>query len=462
MKLNIRSRLIVQFAYLVALILLLFSFFIYYFSASYRESEFFSRLEKKALTTAKLLIEVKEVDYKLMKIIDRNALNALDEEQVVIYDDQNRQIYNSLDKDSIRVPNALLDKIRHAKTLRYHDNKNEVVGLIFSLNTSQYVVIASAYDTYGRIKLKNLVWIIFAGFLISICSTLFFGRIYASRAIKPMSDVVKQVDKITFSNLGMRVDEGNGTDEIAQLAITFNNMLDRLQSAFEMQKSFVSNASHELRTPLTSITGQIEVSLMKERSQDEYKALLKSVLEDIKNLNELSNGLLNMAKASSDISAIALYPLRIDDILWETRDELIGRKNDYRISINFSETIDDEKELTILANDHLLKTAIVNLMDNACKFSPNKSVEISLSATEGRVIAEFADNGIGIDEADLEKIFEPFFRSENASTIKGNGLGLPLTKRIIQIFGGTISIESKLHQGTKVRISFPFQSNLRS
>lgn len=462
MKLNIRSRLIVQFAYLVALILLLFSFFIYYFSSSYRESEFYSRLEKKALTTAKLLIEVKEVDYKLMKIIDRNALNALDEEQVMIYDDQNRQIYNSLDKDSIRVPNALLDKIRLAKTLRYHDNKNEVVGLIFSLKTSQYVVIASAYDTYGRIKLKNLAWIIFAGFLISICSTLFFGRIYSSRAVKPMSDVVKQVDKITFSNLGMRVDEGNGTDEIAQLAITFNNMLDRLQSAFEMQKSFVSNASHELRTPLTSITGQIEVSFMKERSQDEYKALLKSVLEDIKNLNELSNGLLNMAKASSDISAIALHPLRIDDILWETRDELIGRKNEYRISINFSETIDDEKELTILANDHLLKIAIVNLMDNACKFSPNKSVEISLSTTDGKVIAEFADKGIGIDEVDLKKIFEPFFRSENASTIKGNGLGLPLTKRIIQIFGGTISIESKLHQGTKVRISFPFQSNLRS
>ena len=97
-----------------------------------------------------------------------------------------------------------------------------------------------------------------------------------------MSDVVKQVDKITISSLDMRVNEGNGTDEIAQLAITFNKMLKRLESSFEMQRSFVSNASHELRTPLTSITGQIEVSLMKSRTHEEYETILESVLKTLK------------------------------------------------------------------------------------------------------------------------------------------------------------------------------------
>ena len=121
-----------------------------------------------------------------------------------------------------------------------------------------------------------------------------------------------------------------------------------------------------------SITGQIEVSLMKPRSQAEYEAILESVLEDIKNLNALSNGLLDLAKASSDISEIALLPLRIDEILWETRAELLERKKDYKVSIEFSKPIEDEKELTVLGNHHLLKTAIVNLMDNACKFSPKQ------------------------------------------------------------------------------------------
>jgi signal transduction histidine kinase len=458
MKLNIRSRLTLQFTYLVTFILILFSVIIYYFSANYREAEFYTRLEKKALTTVKLLIEVKEVDYNLLKIIDKNALNALHDEKVMIYDDQNHQIYNSLDNDSIHISKSLLDKIRQLKSIRYHEVNNEVVGLIFTLKSDSYVVIASAFDKYGRIKLHNLIWIILVGFIISISSTVLFGRIYANKALKPMSDVVKQVDKITIASMNMRVSEGNGTDEIAQLAITFNQMLERLESAFEMQRSFVSNASHELRTPLTSITGQIEVSLMKPRTQGEYKAILESVLEDIKNLNALSNGLLDMAKASSDISAITLHPLRIDEILWETRTELIERKKDYNISINFSEPIEDEKELTVIGNHHLLKTAIVNLMDNGCKFSIDKTVEIFLSVRDKYFVAEFTDNGMGIDQADMENIFQPFYRAQNAKNISGNGLGLTLTDKIIRIHQGTIKIESQLRKGTKVTVFIPFLS----
>jgi signal transduction histidine kinase len=333
-----------------------------------------------------------------------------------------------------------------------------VIGLLYADKYDRFVVIASALDIYGRSKLNNLKWIIIIGFLISIGFTVFIGKIYANRALKPMSDVVKQVDKITIASLDMRVNEGNGTDEIAQLAITFNKMLVRLESAFEMQKSFVSNASHELRTPLTSITGQIEVSLMESNTQEEYEVILKSVLEDVKNLNSLSNGLLDLAKANSDISAIALRTLRFDEILWETRAELMGRKKNYNISIKFSEPIEDENEITVIGNDHLLKTAIVNLMDNACKFSPDKSVEIFLFVRDKYIVAEFVDNGIGIDAADMEKIFQPFYRAINAKPISGNGLGLSLTDKIIQIHRGTVSIESQLHKGTTVTVSIPFLS----
>jgi signal transduction histidine kinase len=458
MKLYIRSRLAIQFTYIVTFILILFSLIIYSFSASYREAEFYTRLEKKALTTAKLLIEVKEVDYNLMKIIDRNTLNALYNERVMIYDDRNRQIYNSLENKSIQISKPFLDKIRQLKNLRYHEDKNEAIGLIFTFKSDQYVVIASAFDNYGRTKLHNLIWIVLVGFFISIGSTIFFGRIYAIKALKPMSDVVKQVDKITITSLNTRVNEGNGTDEIALLSITFNQMLERLESAFEMQRSFVSNASHELRTPLTSITGQIEVSLMKPRTQEEYKAILESVLEDIKNLNALSNGLLDLAKVSSDISAIALLPLRIDEVLWETRTELIKRKSDYKIFIEFSQPIEDENELIVLGNHHLLKTAIINLMDNACKFSSDKSVNILLSIEDNCFVAEFSDKGMGIDPEYKEKVFHPFFRAENAKNISGNGLGLTLTDKIIRIHQGTISMESQLQKGTKVIIRIPFMS----
>jgi len=456
MKLSIRTRLTFQFTYIVVIILVLFSASIYYFSASYRESEFYTRLEDKAKNTARLLIEVKEVDHDLLKIIDRNTINALFDEKVIIYDFHDMEIYNSLDDDSIHVSKELLDNIRLKKNIRYHEGEYEVVGLLYTDKYDRFVVIASALDKYGKSKLNNLKWILIIGFFISIALTILIGRIYAYRALKPMSDVVKEVDKITISSLGMRVNEGNGTDEIAQLAITFNKMLMRLESAFEMQRSFVSNASHELRTPLTSITGQIEVSLMKQRTIGEYKSLLNSLLEDIKNLNDLTNGLLDMAKASSDISGISFQKVRIDELLWETREELIERKKDYTISIQFDEPIDDENNISALANKRLLKIAFLNLMDNACKYSENKSVEVLLKNKEKFIVAEFNDCGIGIDMDDMDKIFQPFFRAKNVRNISGNGLGLSLTEKIIALHHGEIIIKSELNKGTSISISIPY------
>ena len=162
--------------------------------------------------------------------------------------------------------------------------------------------------------------------------------------------------------------------------------------------------------------------------------------------------------ASSDISAIALQPLRIDEILWETRTELINRKNDYKISIEFSHPIDDETELIINGNLHLLKIAIANLMDNGCKFSESRSVEVFLSAKNGRIEIEFVDKGIGIDSADLDKVFHPFYRANAAKNIAGNGLGLALSSKIISLHRGTISVQSQPGKGTKVTVDIPLIS----
>jgi len=456
---NIRTRLTFQFSIIVSFILVLFSINIYYFSASYRAADFYSRLENKAQNTAKLLIEVKEINYETLKIIDRNTNLSLNEEKVVIYNYKGDQIYNSVDDDSrYVVPKQLLDDIRLERNINFTEGDYEFVGLLYTDRFDRFVVIASALDKYGRGKLNNLKWILIFGSLISIGLTIIAGRIFANRALEPMSNVVKQVDQITISSLNLRVNEGNGSDEIAQLAVTFNKMLERLESAFEMQRSFVSNASHELRTPLTSITGQIEVSLMKVRSNEEYNAILNSVLEDIKNLNELSNGLLDLAKASSDVSAISMLPIRLDEILWETRMEILERKKKYKINIKFSEPVEDENILTILGNEHLIKTAIANLMDNACKYSPNYTADVNLSSNDKSLILSFTDNGIGIDNEDLKSIFQPFFRAKNAKNIYGNGLGLSLTKKIIQIHKGEISIQSQINIGTSVTIRLPFFS----
>lgn len=462
MKLNIRTRLTVQFVIIVASILIAFTFSIYLFSSTYRKAEFFKRLEQKALTSARLLLEVKEVDHDLLKIIDRNSINAMFNEKVVIYNYLNEQIYNSLDDDSIHVSEKLLDKIRLEKNISFHQGKYEVVGLLYTDRYNRFVVIASALDIYGRGKLNNLKWILIIGFFISNLIALLVGYLYAGRALKPMSDVVKHVDKISISNLNSRIDEGNGTDEIAQLAITFNKMQARLESAFELQRSFVSNASHELRTPLTSMHGHIEVSLMKTRTCEEYISVLKSNLEDTRNLVELSNRLLTMARANSDISEISFNNLRVDELLYETRSDLIARKKDYVVTIQYKDTFATDDPLTIQGNEHLLKSAFLNIMDNACKYSPQKAVDITLSVNNDSLEIDFEDKGIGISEKELKFIFQPFFRGTNARNLQGHGLGLSLTERIIHIHKGNLRITSAINIGTNVKVSFPLNSKVLS
>ncbi|MCB9174002.1 MAG: HAMP domain-containing histidine kinase [Flavobacteriales bacterium] len=458
MNLNIKTKLTLQFTLIVSLILILFSVSVYYFSATYRVSEFYSRLENKAISTARLLVDVQEVDHDLLKIIDKNTNVSLYDEKVMIFDYKNKLIYNSSDENNLFVTEELLNQIRLENEVRLVYKNHEVLGLLYTDKFDRFVVIASALDIYGRNKLNNLKWVLILGFLLSIGIIVFLGKMFAARALKPMSEVVNQVEKITISSLNLRVDEGNGTDEISQLAITFNRMLEQLESAFGMQKSFVSNASHELRTPLTAITGQIEVTLMKARSQGEYKDILKSILDDIKNLNEISNGLLDLAKASSDISAITKQKVRIDELLWSARTELLNRKKEYKIAIQFITSIDDESLLTINGNEHLLKTAIFNLMDNACKYSADNSVSINLSVIDKLFTIEFIDNGIGIEPDELEKVFQPFYRAQNAKNISGSGLGLPLTKKIMEIHGGQLDIVSKINNGTTVKMIIPISN----
>lgn len=453
---KIRSRLTLQFSLIVASILFLFSATIYFLSSQYRQQEFNSRLMDRAMNTAKLLINVDEVTPDLLKIIDKNTI-LLPQEKIIIYNYENKQLYCSSD-DSTEVNIGLLNNIRAEGAIFFNEGEKEALGFLYSDKFNRFVVVASAYDKFGLRKLRFLQIVLIIGLIISVGLTMFAGWFYAGQALKPISKVISQVDKISAGNLNLRVDEGNGSDEIALLAITFNKMLSRLESAFEMQRSFVSNASHELRTPLTTINGQIEVGLMKDRTAKEYISMLHSIHEDILLLGKLSNGLLDLAHASSDVSKISFNSIRIDEMLWQARAELLLGPNKYNITIQFEYFPDDEKKLLIRGNEHLLKTAFINLMENACKFSDDKSVSLLLNISGGNAFLYFKDRGIGISPSEIEQVFEPFYRGDNARSIKGHGLGLSLTNKIIQLHKGKINISSQVNHGTTVTVILPLEN----
>lgn len=452
---KIRNRLSIQFTLIVASILILFSASVYFISSIYRKNEFNGRLKEKALTTAKLFIEVDQVDSALLKIIDRNAVNIMPHENILIFDTKHRELYRSDDDDTITYATSLLNKITSEKEWHFEIGSFECVGISMHARDKDYIIIAKAEDLYGRSKLKNLRLVLIIGLFFSVGATLLSGWFFSGEALKPISEVVKQVDTITGFNLNKRVGEGNRRDEIAQLAITFNRMLDRVEHAFQIQKSFISNASHELRTPLTAITGQLEVAMLKKREVAEYENLISSVLDDIRKLNTLTNGLLSIAQSDMDVQAMRMKQIRVDELLWESRQEVLKRHPDYTVLLHFPEMPADEDDLCLNGIEPLFKTAIINLMDNACKYSNSKKVDVTLIHDKRGMQITFKDEGIGIPMEEAQKIFEPFYRASNAQRFPGHGLGLALTRRTIELHQGIITISSRVNVGTTIRLEFP-------
>jgi signal transduction histidine kinase len=456
---QIRDKLTFLFLLIVALIMGASSLATYYLSAQYRKQEFYERIENKARNVAKLLIEVEEVDAELLRKIEENNPVSLPNEEITIFDYQNQVLYSSEGEQTVEVNEALLNRIRLEGEVRFLFGNQEVLGVLFTDQYDRVVVVASATDIFGYRKLNNLRNVLFIVFGGGLLFTFISGRIFAQRTLSPISRVIAQVDAIGISNLSSRVDEGNQTDELAQLAGTFNDMLDRLEEAFKLQKNFIANASHELRTPLTAITGQLEVTLLNDRTADDYKRTVNSVLDDIKNLNYLSNRLLLLAQASSESVESSFGSIRVDELLWQSAGELQKRNPSYKVSISFNEDLEDD-QMTIVGNEQLIKTALLNLMDNGCKYSDPHEVQVGVEPDRGQLVLTFRDFGIGIDEEEQELIFEPFHRGSNVQNIKGHGIGLSLVQRIVKLHEGTLTFISKKGEGSTFTLSLPVSGKI--
>ena len=453
---NIRTKLTLRFSAIVATILIAFSLAVYFLSANHRREEFYTRLESRAITTARLFVTVQEVDEKLLRIIDKNSIHAMFQEKVLIFDPDNKLIYSSLDDLEVQYSPELLQRIRREKQIEYTIGDIEHIGIIYPSEQGNFVIISSAFDRYGRSKLQNLRNVLLTGLVVGILIIILAGAAFAGQVLQPLARMNAEVGTISAGNLGQRIEEGNQHDEIAQLAMNFNDMLRRLEAAFEVQKQFVSNASHEMRNPLAAITSQLQLLLGKQRSLEEYEIALQSLLEDTQTLVELTNGLLTLAQSDIEKQRFQLNPVRVDEALFAAQSELGKVHPDYHFLIEYEDFPEDEAQLTIAGNEQLLKTAFLNLMDNACKFSEDHTVRIRVAVKTQSIRITFRDNGIGIPKEDYELIFNPFFRSRNVqSVIKGHGIGLSLCRRIVLLHNGRISVHSVQGEGSCFEVELP-------
>jgi signal transduction histidine kinase len=451
---KIRTRLTLQFLLIGGVILILSSTAIYIASAGFRRDNFYNRLEIKANIIANLLVDVEEIDATMLRQIELENPTQLNNERIIIFDYNDNLIYSTDEEFEIYINKSFVDRVRLEGNVRKKQKQFEVLGLLYTGRFDRFVVVAAAVDVFGHLKMKNLIIILSVVCFLSLVLFSLAGWFYSGKSLQPIKNVIQQVEEISISSLNLRVDEGNGSDEIAILAKTFNRMLDRLEDAFQTQKDFISNASHELRTPLTAINGQLEVLLLKDRSNDDYRRVSESVLEDIRNIINLSNRLLLLAQTSSELE-LPNENVRLDEMIWQASEDLKNRNPNYLINFTMDNSFTEAEQLIIKGDSFLLRTAISNIIENACKYSNDHAAEIKLEVLSDHLLVRFIDKGIGIPTEDLSLIFEPFHRGKNVKTVEGYGIGLSLSQRIIKKHRGKIIIASAICEGTEVVIQFP-------
>jgi signal transduction histidine kinase len=452
---QIRTRLTLQFLLLGGLILIIASIAIYYFSANFRRHDFNNLLRSRAVSVARLVLDSYEYNANLILRNGTGYSARLPDEKFIILSYHNDTLFTSDRFWELKEMNAIVGQVKSNKEVSGKQGEYEVLGTSHTTGAYPFVVIGAAIDKDGLEHLKKLRTILVIVCLISLILFSIAGWFYSGRALKPISDVVKKVEEISITSLNLRVPEGNGVDEIGRLAKTFNRMLERLETSFAMQKNFIANASHELRTPLTSINGQLEVLMMKDRSTDEYKSAVGSVLEDIRSLIDLSNRLLLIARTSAEGPSNFSNKIRIDEILWQAQEEMKRYNTSFRINVSLDDSLTDSEQIMVSGDEYLLKTAVTNLIENACKYSNDHTVDIKFGRADKWVEMVFEDRGIGISEEDIKKIFEPFYRGTNAILIPGIGIGLSLVNQIVKNHNGTINISSKVGKGTKIILLLP-------
>ena len=452
---TIRLKLTLLFTALFAALLLVFCLVIYFSNARDREDQYYKRLRQLAITKTDLLLAAK-VQPTVLQLIYKNSLSSLPQEEVAVYDTAFHLLYHdAVYIDHVKETRGMIDTIVQQHEIHFYVQDLQAIGFLYPYNGKDYIVTAAAKDIDGLAKLHDLRIALVLGFIVAIMLTFLAGYLFSRQALQPVSQMVDKVEEITASHLDLRISEGRGKDEIAELAITFNRMLDRLENSFEAQRQFVSNISHELRTPLATIIGELEIAAKKGRTAAEYEELTRLILQDARRLVKLSNGLLDLAKASYDKAEIAFKEVRLDELLLDTRQAVLKSNPDYGVNIIFEREIEEDDFISVLGNEYLLKVAFTNLIDNGCKFSDDRQSTVAISFHVKNVILRFSDTGIGISPEDIANIFTPFYRGANKKYAEGNGIGLSLTNKIIHLHQGSIAVSSRVNEGTTFTVELP-------
>jgi signal transduction histidine kinase len=290
---------------------------------------------------------------------------------------------------------------------------------------------------------------IFLGLLILLS---IIGFLVIHSITNSLSTFSKKIKTISSTNLQERIHTKYKEKEIAELAQSFNELLERIENSFKRERQFIGDVAHELKTPLATMRSNIEVGLTKKRKEEEYQTMLSESLIDIDRMSSTIQDVLDLAWTDAHVNQPFTKKVNLTDLLTELVEiiESLASSKDIQIKSSIKDNV------IVYGESEKLGRAFLNVLTNAVKYTNNKGmISVLLAKEKNKAIITVSDTGIGINKKDIKHVFNRFYRADNARKQDGTGLGLSIAKSIIQIHRGTMSIKSTKGKGTKVIISLP-------
>jgi two-component system, OmpR family, sensor kinase len=327
---------------------------------------------------------------------------------------------------------------------------------------ARHVLQVAAPLTGRNQLLRQLTWLLLGITLLSGAASFVGGWWLAERVVRPVHEIIDQAEAMSAGTLGRRLEAESEEQEYERLVAVLNSMLARLEGAFASQRRFIADASHELRSPLTALKGELELALRRDRDSDEYRRVIRSGLQEVDRITLLTQDLLTLARVDAGVMQPRMETTDAAERARAVADRLrpVAQQNGVTIRV------DADAAAELPADPTLLDQLLWNLLDNALKFSPpGGTVAVAFRRHGGRLRISVRDDGPGIAEADLERIFERFYRADPARTAStgpgGTGLGLSIVRAIADVHGGTVTAANRREGGALFEVSLPAGADRR-
>jgi heavy metal sensor kinase len=369
-----------------------------------------------------------------------------------VFSSSNISYWKDIEINEMAIKELLQGSSHVFETITISDHKDEVRILYALLSPSIILQVGQAMESYSRfLDAFKGIFITTMTFLIILAAGV--GWFMARRAVSGVEAITRTAQSISGGTLGKRVPVKTRGDEIDQLAMTFNQMLDRIQTLVIEIKEISDNIAHDLKSPITRIRGIAEVTLTNGKSMGEYESMAASTIEECDRLLDMINTMLMISKTESGVDKLSLEEIDLAGLVREACELFEPTAEDKRVTLS----CDVPNKSHLVGDNRMIQRMLSNLLDNAIKYTPSGGkVSVLVSENDERyVVITVKDTGIGISPNDLPRIFDRFYRCDQSRSTPGIGLGLSLARTIARAHGGDITITSLLNQGSTFTITLP-------